>query len=150
MSNFKNRDTRLLPPHIFLGSAISIVVLGYLETGSAATFNLGGYLVGVAALIIFRSATEFKKAKTTIHPNGEASALIKSGPFAYSRNPIYLAMFCALCGFWLATNAYSPAIFILAFPIIIRTLFIEKEEAALEQLFGDEYLKYKTQVRRWI
>ncbi|MCK0068997.1 methyltransferase family protein [Kordiimonas laminariae] len=150
MSNSENRDTRLLPPHIFLGSAISIVVLGYLETGKTATFNIGGYLVGFAVFIIFWAAMEFKKAQTTIHPNSEARALITKGPFAYSRNPIYLAMLFALCGFWIGSDAYSPAIIVAAFPILIHTLFIKKEEAILEQLFGNEYRAYKAQVRRWV
>ena len=150
MSASEKRPKGLLPPHVFLASTILIITAGYLETGRGASFNWGAILVIVAFIIAAWAARQFKKAETTIYPGRDANTLVKSGPFAYSRNPMYLGMFFALCGFWVGTQAISPLPIVVAFPIIIQNRFIEKEEANLERLFGEDYSTYKSKVRRWL
>lgn len=93
---------------------------------------------------------QFKRADTTIKPFEDSSALVSDGLFAYSRNPIYLAMVVGLLGIFLVLGSLSPLVLLPPFIYIIRTRFIAAEERMLEDAFGDAYRDYKTRVRRWI
>ena len=77
------------------------------------------------------------------------NSLLTSGPYSYSRNPMYLAWILIYLGTGLATNS----LWIIAlFPIVVAVTHfydIRKEERFLEVQFGDEYLQYKGQVRRY-
>ena len=113
---------------------------------SAGIFALGGIvLMGL-------SFVRFAKAKTTVNPISpdKASALVTTGVYGFSRNPIYVADMLLLLawGFYLA----NPFSLVLAFGFVVYlTRFqIMPEERALETLFGEDYLAYKTRVRRWL
>ncbi len=95
---------------------------------------------------------EFRKAKTTVNPvkPETASTVVASGIFAYSRNPMYLALLLLLLAYacWLQnaiTFAFAPL-----FVLYMNRFQIEPEERALEKRFVSDYLQYKQKVRRWI
>ena len=78
------------------------------------------------------------------------NAVYQSGIYAYSRNPIYLGVLL-----WMISGALffdKTWIMIMAFILIffMNKVVIEKEEAYLEEKFGEDYLAYKQKVRRWI
>ena len=76
--------------------------------------------------------------------------IVQSGPFRYSRNPMYLQMVLFCAGF--AILLFNPWILLLT-PLVAWGLYqfaIRPEEAYLEAKFGAEYLAYKQRVRRWI
>jgi len=76
--------------------------------------------------------------------------LVKTGPFAHTRNPMYVSLILIYLGLSIIFNTLIP-ILILPFTIIfLKYYVIMKEEAYLEKLFGKEYLDYKAEVRRWI
>ncbi|ELN6931386.1 isoprenylcysteine carboxylmethyltransferase family protein [Vibrio navarrensis] len=108
-------------------------------------FGLSG-VVGIAGV------REFRKAKTTVNPvkPETASTVVASGIFAYSRNPMYLALLLLLLSYacWLQnaiTFAFAPL-----FVLYMNRFQIQPEERALEKRFGSAYLQYKQKVRRWI
>ncbi|EHA1126360.1 isoprenylcysteine carboxylmethyltransferase family protein [Vibrio navarrensis] len=108
-------------------------------------FGLSG-VVGIAGV------REFRKAKTTVNPvkPEKASTVVASGIFAYSRNPMYLALLLLLLSYacWLQnaiTFAFAPL-----FVLYMNRFQIQPEERALEKRFGSAYLQYKQKVRRWI
>jgi protein-S-isoprenylcysteine O-methyltransferase Ste14 len=108
-------------------------------------FCLGGMLA-IPAIAAFRSAG------TTVDPRcpEEASRLVASGIYRYSRNPMYLGLLCLLIawGFYLS-NLLGFAC-LPVFVLGMNRLQIQVEEKAMEAQFGDEYRAYRESVRRWI
>jgi protein-S-isoprenylcysteine O-methyltransferase Ste14 len=94
-------------------------------------------------------AWQFKRAQTCIEPWRATSSIITNGPYRFSRNPIYLGFAIAGSGIALAFNTYWMLLSVLAFVLIANKLVIEREEKYLERKFGDPYLNYQQQTRRW-
>lgn len=75
--------------------------------------------------------------------------LVRSGPFARSRNPMYVGWTLFYLGVTLVLGALSPMVFLLA--VLVRTCFdVLKEERSLAERFGPEYDAYRASVRRWL
>jgi protein-S-isoprenylcysteine O-methyltransferase Ste14 len=94
----------------------------------------------------------FRRARTTINPHkpGDATALVSSGPYRFTRNPMYAGMLLVLAG-WAAYLGSMPALLgPVAFILYINRFQIVPEERALQWLFAGEYLAYKSRVRRWL
>ena len=92
----------------------------------------------------------FSRADTTIKPFERSSALVTHGPFAYSRNPIYLGMVVGLLGVALMFGTLTPFLVIPVFIVLIQRRVIRVEEAMLQEAFGSRYADYRKNVRRWI
>lgn len=110
-----------------------------------------GVALGIVAIIFsLAAATQFWRAKTPMMPYKATSAIIDSGPFAISRNPLYLAMTVGYVAVSLFFNTAWP-LFVL--PLVLVVMYrgvIAREELYLEQKFGERYVQYMTRVRRWI
>ena len=103
-----------------------------------------GFLFGVSALFAFR------KARTTLEPHGQVSAIVSDGIYRFSRNPIYLGFLLMVIGLPLNSGSYWGVVLSPVFVMFMNSLVIEKEEAYLEKKFGDVYTSYKSSVRRWL
>lgn len=101
---------------------------------------------GLALLAEWR----FWRAHTPVLPNRTPKALVTTGVFAISRNPMYLAMAWALAGLWLWLGSLNPGLLIPTFMLVIQRLFIRREERRLEAVFGDAFRNYRRRVRRWV
>jgi protein-S-isoprenylcysteine O-methyltransferase Ste14 len=94
----------------------------------------------------------FRKARTTINPlkPQKTSALVTTGIYRLSRNPMYVGLAC----FLLAWTAFLAALWPLAGPILfvfyINRFQIEPEERLLAQRFGEDFKNYQARVRRWL
>lgn len=147
-------DVHFPPPVLF--AVLIVIGWGLQKLIALPSFTvpfhtwLGGeFIVGGLAIIVW-SATEFKRHKTTILPHKASSAIISGGPFKYSRNPIYFAFSMIQLGAAiLLTNLWILLLLIPAL-LIMSKFVIEREEAFLTQKFGQSYIDYKNQVRRWI
>ena len=108
------------------------------------------YFAGLSILIL--AVSLFKKQNTTINPIKieNASFLVTSGIFEYSRNPMYLGMVLILLGLALMFNLIGGTLFTLLFTIYITKFQIRPEEEVMERLFGEDFLKYKQNVRMWL
>jgi len=111
--------------------------------------------IGLAAagLLIAGSAIRlFGSAETTVNPlkPSEASALVDTGIFARTRNPMYLGLLFVLAGWAVWLQSATNILILLAFVLYITELQIKPEEAALRQIFGQDYEDYCQRVRRWI
>lgn len=114
-------------------------------------FSLLGIILIIAGLsIAFVTNSLLLKKKTSIKPLERPSELITSGPFNFSRNPIYFGMSIILFGVEIILGSLSPFVFPIIFVIIIDKSFIPIEENNLEKIFGKEYQNYKAKVRRWL
>lgn len=105
-------------------------------------------LLGIALAIW--GERQFKKAGTAVLPFSKPSALVTTGPFVFTRNPMYLGMMLCLLGWFLALGSLGPILVIPAFALLIHHRFVVREEAFMEQHFGDSYIAYKSRVRRWL
>lgn len=112
----------------------------------AGIFVFGG---GLIALI---GAISFRRTGTTLNPlrPEAASNLVRSGLFAYSRNPMYLGLLVALVGWSLQVSNAAAVPILAGFVAYMNRFQIRPEERALEQLFGADFVDYRRHVRRWI
>ena len=115
-----------------LFAAVAIVVLG-----------LGIELTGVYA---------FRKHRTTINPlnPGKASAVVQTGPYRFTRNPMYLGMAMLLAALSIYLGSYVSVLGVVLFVAYIQRFQILPEERILEEKLGEAYRAYKSSVRRWI
>jgi protein-S-isoprenylcysteine O-methyltransferase Ste14 len=113
--------------------------------------RVGWLLVVVGAAIIVTAMAQFRRAQTTINPTKPArtSALVRSGIFGYSRNPMYLGLTIVLAGWALLLGSLGPWMIVPLFIWLLTQLQIRPEEAVLSTLFGREYDEYTAQVGRW-
>lgn len=107
-------------------------------------------LLGCGLALMGWTMLEFARHRTTVNPYAGASHLCVSGPFRFSRNPIYLADWLILAGLSLLLATWWPLLFAPLVWLSLRYWVIRHEEEHLEAKFGQEFRDYKTRVRRWI
>jgi protein-S-isoprenylcysteine O-methyltransferase Ste14 len=143
-----------LPPAIFLAGLIMQAVMHFsvpLTQLVPGWWRLGGVLPIVAGFAVAGVAEgRFKGVNTAVNPFASPSTLLTTGPFAYSRNPMYVGMLSIHLGAAVALGSLTPFLVLPVFAWILEVRFIRMEEAKLEHVFGDEYLEYRGQVRRWL
>jgi protein-S-isoprenylcysteine O-methyltransferase Ste14 len=121
-----------------------------LTFGGAWADLLGGLLVGGGLVLMALAFAEFRKARTTVIPHHEATALIQSGIFSRTRNPIYLADTMILAGLVLRWDAVLSLPLIPVFLWWIERRFVIPEENRLRRQFRHEFARYENKVRRWL
>ena len=111
-----------------------------------------GLIVIIAALaLIFAAMLQFRRANTQLLPNSPTNdALVTSGLFAVTRNPMYLGMvvFCIGGALWMERAAMLLAPFLMF--AVANWVFIPFEEAKMRRQFGDSFDAYCRRVRRWL
>jgi protein-S-isoprenylcysteine O-methyltransferase Ste14 len=105
-----------------------------------------GQAISIAGMIAFR------RARTTINPlkPSAASALVESGVFRFTRNPMYLGLLLSLAGWAAYLGNALPLIGLPLFAWYITRFQIKPEERALASMFGAKFTEYTGRVRRWI
>ncbi|MGA2636584.1 methyltransferase family protein [Methylocella sp.] len=143
-------------PPIIYGSAVAAAVgLGFVlprpvwPSGSAwAAFGWALIIAGVGLDVA--AMVTMSRQRANILPHRAATALVTTGPFAWSRNPIYLGNTIAVSGAAFAfANPWFLAAALLA-AIAVTPLAIRREEAHLAKLFGAEWRAYSQRTARWI
>jgi protein-S-isoprenylcysteine O-methyltransferase Ste14 len=144
----------VVPPLYFL---VALLVMGFFHAvvpGAyiiQAPYRYGGVVLMVLSIgLILWAAALFRRAGTNIRPYLPSTALVVSGPYRYTRNPMYLGMAGTLLGVAVFLGSITPFVVIFAFMGLIKERFILPEEAKLEAAFGNDYLQYKERVRRWL
>lgn len=111
---------------------------------------LGGALVAVGLVLIAAALWEMRRHKTTPVPHLVPSALVTSGVFAWSRNPIYLGDAFVLTGLILRWDAVLSLCLVPVFVWVITQRFIRAEEKRCSTAFGEAFDVYRSSTRRWI
>jgi len=104
----------------------------------------GSLLVGGSAVISMR------RAHTSPNPRTPTRALVETGMFRYTRNPLYLSLLGLYTGIAVYANDLWPILLIPLLVVLVEGWVVKPEETYLEQSFGDAYTSYKRRVRRWI
>lgn len=153
----KRPNTLPWPPIVYVAAVAAAIVLHWLlplpwipRPLSELLFAVGWLVVGAALAVEFSAMRTMARAKTTIMPHRGSDHLVTSGPFSFTRNPIYLGNTMLMIGIGLIAGIVW---FVLLAPVaafVTQKLAIEREEQHLEIRFGKKYRDYAKKVRRWI
>lgn len=117
--------------------------------GPVADF-IGGLLVGGGLVLMALAVYEMGRQRTTVIPHQEADALVQSGIFSRTRNPIYLGDAMVLTGLILSWDAVLSLPLIPIFVWWIERHFILPEEDRLRRKFRADFARYCQKTRRWV
>jgi protein-S-isoprenylcysteine O-methyltransferase Ste14 len=111
---------------------------------------VGTLLIVLGLGIIFNVRAKMQRVETNIEPWKPTNSIITEGIYAYSRNPVYVAMILIYFGVTIIVDSMWILSFIFLVFFVMHFGVILREEKYLEKKFGEEYLNYKNKVRRWI
>lgn len=111
---------------------------------------LGWLVAGLGAALLTWTLVTCWLHRTTVNPYKAATRLCTTGPFRYSRNPIYLGDWFILVGASMILATWWPLLFAPLVWLLLHYGVIRHEEAHLAARFGDSYLAYQARVRRWL
>lgn len=152
----KALECRIPPPIVLTLLGIAMWALARetraipLDLGARIALGLGAALLGV--VIAITAVRDFRRASTTVNPMKPqtTSALVTSGVFGYTRNPMYVGMACVLIGWALFLAAPWTLLGPVLFVLYITRFQIVPEERVLATMFGSEFTAYVSKVRRWL
>ena len=142
------------PPVIFLGSLAAALLLEWFWPSGFVPGDLGYWIGGVlvaAGVALFAAAwRELARHATSIVHHKATRAIVSSGPYARSRNPVYVAMAIFVAGLAVMTDSLWVLATVASSVVLVDRLVITREERFLEATFGEAYGDYKSRVRRWL
>lgn len=112
--------------------------------------TVGGAVAAVGVLLDVWAVVAFRRASTSPLPFRPTTTIVATGPYRFTRNPMYLGLALVYLGLTLVANAVWPLVLLPAAVVAIRVAVIAREERYLEAKFGDAYRQYRARVRRWI
>jgi len=146
--------TRVLPPTYLLVGLIAMGLLHMLLSGPSVVpgyWRLAGlaFIVPGSIVTVWADAL-FKKHGTEIKPFKESSLVVRDGPFRFTRHPMYLGFMGIIGGAAVLAGTLAPLLLTLVMFVLFSVLYVVPEERHMEQQFGDEYRRYRSEVRRWL
>jgi protein-S-isoprenylcysteine O-methyltransferase Ste14 len=149
-----NPGIKLPPPLIYVVPLLLGLVLDrrrhvpFLPRGVAR--GLGWALLGAGVVLNGWFLRTIRKADVPIRTDRPVPRLTTEGPFRYTRNPSYLALAMIYTGIASLRNSLWAFLLLPLVVYVMQRAVIGREERYLERAFGEEYLSYKAQVRRWV
>jgi protein-S-isoprenylcysteine O-methyltransferase Ste14 len=149
-----NPGVVIFPPLLFVICFVA-GMLAYLMRPSRFALPLGfrglGCALTVAAVVLSIWAQRtMRTAGTNIRPDQPATVIVSNGPFAFTRNPLYLSVLAMFGGIGVALASKTFLAILVPLFLVLRYGVVGREERYLEGKFGDTYRTYKARVRRWV
>lgn len=119
-------------------------------TAAVSAGWLGATVFVLALALVAWAITTMTRAGSNVPTSLPTTTIVETGPYRFTRNPIYLGMVLGLIGLALAFNSLWLLLALVPFALVIRYGVIAREEAYLERRFGDVYRRYRARVRRWL
>lgn len=145
---------RFPPPFLYVGMLLLGLLLQQLVPVNPLPRAFSRVAAAVLLLpglgLIFWSLWLFLQARTSPLPMRPTTAIVRSGPYRWTRNPMYLGMLLTYAGVALLFDIFWALVLIPAVMALVGRLVIRREESYLEATFGEEYRRYLGEVRRWI
>jgi protein-S-isoprenylcysteine O-methyltransferase Ste14 len=142
------------PPLVYLSSVLVGILLDAARplpfVPAAATLPAGGSLVVVAVTLFWLAVRRLRAAGTPVPGNRPTTVIVRTGPYRFSRNPIYLAMSMLHLGIAIWVNSAWLVATLAGAVALMAVVVVPREERYLEERFGADYLDYKASVRRWL
>ena len=147
---------RFPPPFIYLGALV--LGLAAKRFVTLRSFGIDWRLLATTGVLLFvagvammlAAAGLFRRLGTNAPPTQPTTLIVTTGPYRWTRNPMYLAMALIYAGLAIGFDGPIALTLLPLVLIIIQTQVIAREERYLEAKFGDEYRRYKVEVRRWL
>jgi len=147
-----------IPPAFYVGGFLlgmwleSLVRIRIVQNeASVRTLATVGWTIAILGLAFsVWGILTFQLHHTPMFPYGKATRVVQSGPYRFTRNPMYVGGAISYIGIAIAMNMVWP---IILLPLVLAGLFvfvIREEEKYLGELFGDEYASFRKRVRRWL
>jgi len=149
-------ETKIPPPIVAaVFAALIWWVAGYLPKtyfGITSKTIVVTVLLALGILFDLSGLTRFLGARTTINPikPHNASALVQSGIYKFTRNPMYVGLVFLLTAWCIYLDCPVALVAVAGFMLYIHVFQILPEERTLAKLFGEEYHEYQARVRRWL
>jgi len=141
------------PPLLYLGALVIVLVLRWFWRmpifGHGIALWPGLALVATGVGIAAWGRKTLQAAGTNVNPALPTTAIVTSGPFRFSRNPLYLSLTLIFCGLTLAFNTWWGVAMLLPLLGIMHCGVVLREERYLDQKFGETYRQYRSNVRRY-
>ena len=141
------------PPQVYLASIVAGLALQFFWplrlVPPRLSLPLGAAAIVGAVVLFVTAVRSFRAAGTPVPGNQPTSAIVGTGPYRYSRNPIYLAFSLLQLGIALCVNSVWLLLTLIPAVLLMSLVVIPREEAYLEAHFPSEFLPYKKSVRRW-
>jgi protein-S-isoprenylcysteine O-methyltransferase Ste14 len=142
------------PPLLYGAALLVVLALRWLWRmpifGQDVAFWPGLALVALGLGIGIWGRRTMEAAGTNIDPGRPATAIVTSGPFRFSRNPLYFALTLLFIGLTLVLNTWWGIVTLVPLLIIMHRGVVLREERYLEQKFGESYRQYRSRVRRYL
>jgi protein-S-isoprenylcysteine O-methyltransferase Ste14 len=144
-----------IPPLLLVALAAAlmwVIARSSPSPGLPGGWPLAGVVLVAGAGLALAGVREFRRARTTVNPMNptRATELVSDGVYRHTRNPMYLGFAIMLAGWGIALGSAAALTGVGLFVLAVDRLQIVPEEAALERLFGERYLAYRSRVRRWL
>lgn len=142
------------PPLIYLAGLVAGLLLGaavptpFLARGAASV--IGAVLIAAALWLALWGVRTMRRAGTSVRPDVPTTALVTTGPFGFSRNPLYVSLALLYAGVAIAARSLWALLLLVVVLAVVHRGVIGREERYLERKFGVDYLRYKARVRRWL
>lgn len=121
-----------------------------LSLDSGLSDLIAGLLIGGGVLLMLLAVVELRRHHTTIVPHRDPAAMVQSGIYKRSRNPIYLGDVLFLAGVILHLDAVLSLVLVPVFVWLLEKRFIVPEENRLRRQFRADFARYTQKTRRWI
>ena len=153
MTQADNPGVIVWPPLLFGVVLSAVLLLGWLwplpDFSRPATVWVGVTLLFLGAGLNVWGALSLRKAGTNINPSLPSTALVTSGPFRFSRNPLYVAGSLLFLGLSFVLNNLWGVLALVPLLVVMHYGVILREERYLEAKFGESYRQYCSAVRRY-
>ncbi len=154
-SNAERPKVIAFPPIVILTTfVVAILLHSFWEPLTIFPKWWIGHIVGWPITIVggmLAKWAERNMSKVGVDPKFKpVKAMVTTGPFAKTRNPMYVGTTKMYLGISLILNTLWPILFLSILLIYLHFGVVLREEQYLERVFGDEYRQYKIKVRRWI
>jgi protein-S-isoprenylcysteine O-methyltransferase Ste14 len=143
----------LRPPIVFLSAILSGIALNHRWPLPfvPSMLRLLGPVVALSAVMLFvLSFREFRAAGTSVRGAKPATTIVRTGPYRFSRNPIYLSFILLLIGLAVWLDDLWLLLTLIPATAFIAGVVIPREERFLDARFREQYSSYKLTVRRWL
>lgn len=144
------------PPLLFAGAFAAAMAVGHalglpgLGLGVAVRAALAAGLLAAGAALLLAAIGGFRRAGTAPEPWRPSTAVVATGVYARTRNPMYLGMTLAYLALTCAVDALAPLVALPALIAVVQLGVIAREERYLERKFGEAYRRYRASVPRWL
>ncbi|HLJ59449.1 MAG TPA: isoprenylcysteine carboxylmethyltransferase family protein [bacterium] len=142
------------PPLIYLAAVVVGLALRRLAPAPVLprplAYELGVAVIVIAVALALWGVREMRRAGTSESTAVPTRALVTTGPFRLSRNPLYVSLTLCYLGIMLAAQALWGLALVVVVLFVMRRGVIDREERYMSRRFGDAYLRYRKQVRRWM